>query len=504
MSVVEDVANTLITSDRRGVLTVDSLTQELDPTIGQKPSDHCAVVGYIGSEPAYPIVLASLKTLQHRGQESAGIATFHDSSINVRKGMGLVSEVFNEKSRGLDSNLGGTVGIGHTRYSTAGSKSMENAGPFLVSNSMGHIAISHNGEITNADRLRTDLMKQGLTFLTSTDTEVLLLELSREMSIHGILSGVRIAMDRLKGAYSITMMINDRLFALRDPLGFRPLIIGRFEDNYIVVSESCALDVLGAEKIRDVNPGELVEITPDGITTLITGSSKKLAHCMFEYVYFARPDSVIDGIEVFQSRIRLGRILAEEHPADADVVVPVPDSGRAQALGFSKESGIPYSEGLIKNRYSERTFIMPTQQSRTSAVKMKLNVIKSEIKGKKVVLVDDSIVRGNTMNHIISLLRKAGAREVHVRVGSPEIVAPCFFGVDMKTRDQFVANGKTTDEICAALGADSLGYLSISGLVKSIGMRREDLCVGCLTGEYPIPIAQDKYPRQKELESFSS
>ena len=490
------------TSDKRGALTVDSPQPELDHIDGQKPSDHCAVVGYIGEGPAYPFILASLKTLQHRGQESAGIATFHASSINARKGMGLVGEVFNERTRDSEYLLG-NVGIGHTRYSTAGSKAMENAGPFLVTNALGHIALSHNGEITNADRLREELLKQGLTFLTSSDTEVLLMEFARDISLHGLNGGVKIAVDRLKGAYAITFLINDRLYAMRDPLGIRPLIIGKMDSGYIVASESCALDITGAEILRDVKPGELVEVTRNGIISVLTVPSRKIAHCMFEYVYFARPDSIIDKTEVFQTRLKLGRILARESHVDADVVFAVPDSGRAQALGYAQEAGIPYSEGLIKNRFSDRTFIMPTQQSRTTAVRLKLNVIQSEVRGKRIVLVDDSIIRGNTMNHIVSLLRRAGAKEVHVRIGCPPVVAPCFFGVDMKTKDQFVATGRTVEEICREIGADSLGYVSIKGLVESIGMDRENLCLGCVTGEYPLPVSEEKYPRQKELESFT-
>ncbi len=482
---------------------MDSPQPELDHIDGLKPSDHCAVVGYIGEEPAYPVIIASLKTLQHRGQETAGIATFHSSSINVRKGMGLVSEVFNDRKKDFEY-LSGNIGIGHTRYSTAGDKGMENAGPFLATTSIGHVAVSHNGEITNADYLREELLKQGMTFLTTSDTEVLLMEIAREISAKGITNGMRIAADKLKGAYSITLMVNDRLFAMRDPIGFRPLVIGKYGDNYIVASESCALDVMGAEKIRDVKPGELMEITPKGITSIFTLPSKKIAHCMFEYVYFARPDSVIDNVEVFTSRMNLGKALAREHPVDADVVVAVPDSGRAHALGYSEESGIPYSEGLIKNRFSARTFIMPTQQSRISAIKLKLNVIRSEIEGKRVILIDDSIIRGNTMNHIISLLRKYGAREVHVRIGSPQVIAPCFFGVDMKTKNEFIAADKTVEEIRNELGADSLGYVSIDGLVDGIGMGRDKLCIGCLTGNYPIPLPEDKVSRQSDLKSFSS
>jgi amidophosphoribosyltransferase len=311
-------------------------------------------------------------------------------------------------------------------------------------------------------------------------------------------------MDRLKGAYSITLMINNRLFAIRDPLGFRPLCIGKFEDNYAVSSESCALDAIGAEFVRDVNPGEVVELGPEGINSIMTVRGRKLAHCMFEYVYFARPDSVIDGREVYQTRVNLGRRLARDYPSEADVVFAVPDSGRAQALGYSMESGIPFSEGLIKNRFSERTFIMPTQEMRTNALKLKLNVIGSEVKGKRVVLVDDSIIRGNTMKRIVELLRKSGAREVHVRIGCPQIISPCYFGVDMKTKDQFIASGKTVEQIRDEIGVDSLGYLSIPGLVESIGMERENLCLACVTGNYPIDVNRTTSNSQSELESFLS
>ena len=479
-----------------------SRLQESDPIDGQKPNDHCAVVGFYGKVEAFPYILSSLKTLQHRGQESAGIATYSDGLIHMKKGMGLVSEVFNSRNNFTDIDLLGTVGVGHTRYSTAGSKFVENSGPFIVSNSVGHLAISHNGEITNADKLKEELLKAGMTFRTSSDTEVMLMEISRGIVNHGIIPGIKLAMDRLKGAYSIALMINNRLFAIRDPLGFRPLCIGKFDDNYAVSSESCALDAIGAEFVRDVNPGEVVELGPEGINSIMTVRGKKLAHCMFEYVYFARPDSVIDGREVYQTRVNLGRRLARDYPSEADVVFAVPDSGRAQALGYSMESGIPFSEGLIKNRFSERTFIMPTQEMRTNALKLKLNVIGSEVKGKRVVLVDDSIIRGNTMKRIVELLRKSGAREVHVRIGCPQIISPCYFGVDMKTKDQFIASGKTVEQIRDEIGVDSLGYLSIPGLVESIGMEKENLCLACVTGNYPIDVNRTASTSQSELESF--
>lgn len=481
---------------------MDSLARESDPLDGQKPSEYCAVVGYKGADSAFANVLVSLKTLQHRGQESAGIASFDGEHIKVKKGMGLVSEVFSEAYLANGGSLKGPIGVGHTRYSTAGTKTLENAGPFVVSNSIGYMALSHNGEIVNADQLREDLKKKGMTFLTSSDSEVLLNVLSKEVIDSGIHRGLRLSMEKLRGAYSVALIINDRLFAMRDPNGFRPLILGKVGTGYIVASESCVFDVLGGEVIRDVKPGEVVELTEDGPVTLFSTPARRTAHCMFEYVYFARPDSVIDKIEVFDVRIRLGMKLAKEFPVEADIVIPVPDSGRAQALGYANASGIPYSEGLIKNRFSERTFIMPSQNARKNALRLKLNPIKSAVEGKRIVLVEDSIVRGNTLKHVIKILRGAGAKEVHVRSGSPEIVAPCHFGVDMKTKTEFIAAGKTTEEIRAEIGADSLGYTSIDGLVESIGMDENDLCLGCLTGRYPVSVPGEKLVTQTELESY--
>jgi amidophosphoribosyltransferase len=481
---------------------VDSLLQDSDPIDGQKPNDHCAVIGICGTGEVFPYILSSLKTLQHRGQESAGIATYSDGLVHLKKGMGLISEVFNSRNNFNDISLEGTVGIGHTRYSTAGSKSLENSGPFIVSNSVGHLALSHNGEITNAERIRGELLKSGMTFRSSSDTEVMLMEISRNIVNHGIEAGLKLSMDRLKGAYSITLMINERLFAIRDTMGFRPLCIGRFDGGMAAVSESCALDTIGAEFIRDVKPGEIVELSSGGERSILTVPSTNLAHCMFEYVYFARPDSTIDGREVYRTRVSLGRQLAREHPVVGDVVFAVPDSGRAQALGYSMESGIPYSEGLIKNRFSERTFIMPTQELRNQALKLKLNVISSEVKGKRIVLVDDSIVRGNTMKRIVEILRKAGAVEVHVRIGCPQIISPCYFGVDMKTKDQFLASGRSVGEISREIGADSLGYVSIDGLIRSIDMNRSDMCLSCLTGEYPVDVHAPLSRGQSDLERF--
>lgn len=478
------------------------LPQDLDPTNGQKLNEHCAVIGIIGREQVFSNVVISLKALQHRGQESAGVATYDGSSINLRKGMGLVNDVFQEKDGVLAQTLSGNVGIGHTRYSTQGSKSLENAGPFVISSSVGYVALSHNGEITNADKLREELKKRGASFVTSSDTEVMLVEIAKDIAEFGIPRGFRNSMGRLAGAYSASVMVNNRLFAIRDPYGIRPLVLGEVDGSYMIASESCAIDSLGGKFIRDVKPGELVELTENGFISHFTYAARRTAHCMFEYVYFARPDSIIENREVFEVRKRIGHMLAEEHPVEADVVVPVPDSGRTQALGYSEASGIPYDEGLIKNRYSQRTFIMPSQRTRETAIKLKLNPIRSVIEGKRIVLVDDSLIRGNTLKHLVALLKRFGATEVHVRIGCPPIVSACYFGVDMKTKDDFLARGKTVEKIRQSIGADSLGYISMGNLTKAIDFEQDQLCLGCLSGLYPAYVPGKNYEIQAALEGY--
>ena len=483
---------------------MDSLVQGSENTVGQKPNEHCAVVGFYGTENSFDWIYTSLRTLQHRGQEGSGIAIYDGRRVNVVKVMGLVSDGFKNASEsgGIYSKLPGHVGVGHNRYSTAGAKDISGVGPFTVSSSVGEMALSHNGEIVNQNELRDELKRKGITFQTSTDSEVLLMMFSREISERGLKNGLRSAMTQLKGSYSCAFTINEKLYAVRDPLAIRPLMFGKVGDSFVVASESSVIDILGGEIIRDVAPGEVIEFSQLGYKTIVSMPAIKEAHCMFEYVYFSRPDSVIDDVEVYQARINMGRRLAKECPVDADVVVPVPDSGRTQAMGFALESGIEYSEGLFKNRYSERTFIMPTQSLRNSAVAVKFNPIKSVVSGKKIVLVEDSIVRGTTTRHVISILRKAGAAKIHLRIGSPMIVAPCYLGVDMKTRDQFIAIGKTFDDISREIGADSVGYLSIEGLRESIGLGKKGLCIGCLTGEYPVKILGEKYIQQTALESY--
>jgi len=401
-------------------------------------------------------------------------------------------------------NLKGDIGIGHVRYSTVGSSNLDNAQPVVMSTNYGDIALAHNGEIINADHLRDELKKKGWAFATTSDSEIIIRLLANDISNTGDpVRSIKNVMALLNGSYSMTLMVDNRVFAIRDPFGIRPLCIGRTKEGYAAASESVVFDTLGGEFMRDVEPGELVELLPGEAKSIKTGLAKGRAHCMFEWVYIARADSSLDGRLVYDVRRKIGQRLAIEQPVEADVIVPVPDSGRSHSMGYAEQIGIPYSEGLMKNRYVERTFIMPEQNDRSTGVMLKLNPLKSVIKDKRIVLVDDSIVRGTTMRQIVQLVRNAGAKEVHVRVGSPPIRAPCYFGIDMKTRDQFAATGRSVDEIAKMLTADSLGYLSIEGLVDAIGLNANDLCLGCLNGEYPIPVEGEKVRFQKKLDSFA-
>ena len=401
-------------------------------------------------------------------------------------------------------SLRGEHGIGHVRYSTFGSSTIENAQPIVVSTNFGDIALAHNGEIVNAGNIIDDLKKKGWAFITSSDSEIAVRLLANDIANTGDpIKSLRNLMTMIQGAYSMTIMVGNRVFAIRDPLGIRPLCVGRTKVGYAAASESVVFDTLGGEFIRDVEPGEIIELLPGEFRSVKTGLSKGRAHCMFEWVYIARADSTIEGRLVYEVRRRIGQRLAKEQPVDADVVVPIPDSGRSHAIGYSEVSGIQYAEGLMKNRYVERTFIMPEQSERTTSVMLKLNPLKSIIKDKRVVLVDDSIVRGTTMRQIVQLVRSAGAKEVHVRIGSPPIRAPCYFGIDMKTREQFAATGRTVEEIGRMLTADSLGYISVDGLVESIGLPAGDLCLACLTEEYPLPVPGEKVRFQKKLDMYT-
>jgi len=447
---------------------------------------------------AVPHLKKALRIIQHRGQEAAGIAVYNGKTISYHRGMGLVHEVLVGRQY---NSLVGNTGIGHVRYSTSGSSCAENCQPITVTTKEGDLALAHNGDIVNAASIRTKLQSEGWAFLTSTDSEIIVRIMATELSISpDPIRAIKTVMKTLEGAYSITMMLGGRVFGFRDPYGFRPLCLGKLPNGYVLASESSIFDVLRGEFIRDILPGEIVEITPTGVTSTRTPASPHKAHCMFEWVYFARPDAVIDGQEVYQVRTNIGHILAKEQPVEADVVVPVPDSGRAHALGYAEGSGIPYAEGFMKNRYIERTFILPDQSQRDEGVLLKLNPIRSTVAGKRVVIVDDSIVRGTTMLKIVQMTRRAGAKEVHVRIGCPPVIAPCFYGVDMKTREQFAALNRTPQQIAELITADSVGYISQAGLVEALGIPESELCLACVNGEYPTRIVGERMRFQKTLE----
>jgi len=444
----------------------------------------CGVVGvYAPNEDVARLSFFALFALQHRGQESSGIATTDGRRLQVYANMGLVSQVFNEDSL---SQLTGDIAIAHTRYSTRGSSRIDNTQPIMVGKGSNAIAIAHNGNIVNAEHLYEELSDQGYTFRSSTDTEVIanLIISSPEKDW---VDKIRYAMHRLQGAYSLTIMTNHHLFGVRDPLGVRPLCLGNIDGGWVIASESCALDHIGASSIREIEPGEIVSISASGVESYREEVGRR-ALCIFEYIYFARPDSAINGRILYLARQAMGAGLAEEYPVDADLVMGVPDSATAAGVGYALRSGIPLAEGLIKNRYVGRTFIEPDQRIRDLGVKLKFNPLPQVLGGKRVVLVDDSIVRGTTTPQVIRLLRKAGAKEVHMRICAPPIRYPCFFGVDMATYWELIAAQKTVPEVRDFIGADSLGYLSVDGLIKAVALPKDIFCMACFTGDYPIPV----------------
>jgi len=467
-----------------------------------KAGHKCGVVGISCDRNVAGMLYASLRIMQHRGQNSAGIAVSSDGeTIKAVKGLGLAHEVFNQENI---SSLTGRSGIGHVRYPTTGEDMLENVQPLVLSSAFADVALGHNGDLVNSQKLREKLENEGWAFFSTTDTELVLRLIVNELKdTRDPVKAIRNALKRVEGGYAFALMIGSRVFGIRDPYAIRPLVLGKIPGGYAIASESVVFDMLGGKIVRDVLPGEIVEIMPSDYISYMMPSSEK-AHCMFEYVYFARPDSTMDGRSVFEVRREIGRVLAREKPVKADVVIPVPDSGRTHALGFSEVSGIPVCEGLMKNRFIERTFIMPDQEARELSVRMKLNPIKPVIEGKRVVVIDDSIVRGTTMRSIVQMLRDAGAREVHVRIGCPMIIAPCYYGIDMKTRDQFIALGKSEKEIAAELTADSVGYISVEGLVRAIGYRESELCLGCITSEYPTKIPGERMRFQRRIESFQT
>ena len=453
--------------------------------------EECGVFGMYdldGGEVASTIYYG-LFALQHRGQESCGIAVSDTEGpkgkVAVHKDMGLCNEVFTPDTLG---SLHGNIGVGHVRYSTAGSSTRENAQPLVLNYVKGTLALAHNGNLVNAPELRRELEYTGAIFQTTIDSEVIAYHIARErIKTATVQQAVANAMKKISGAYSLVIMSPRKLIGARDPFGFKPLCIGKRDNAYILASETCALETIGAEFIRDVEPGEIVTITKDGIASnkeLCFTDHAKEARCIFEYIYFARPDSVFDGVSVYHSRIQAGRFLAMDSPVDADLVVGVPESGNAAALGYALESGIPYGTAFVKNSYVGRTFIKPKQSSRESAVRIKLNVLKEAVAGKRVIMIDDSIVRGTTSALIVGMLRDAGAKEVHVRISAPPFLHPCYFGTDIPSEDQLIAHNRTVEEIRELLGADSLSYLALDRLYEMAGGKA--ICTACFSGDYPI------------------
>jgi amidophosphoribosyltransferase len=464
-----------------------SLIPMVDTARPDKPEEACGVFGiYAPGEDVAKMTYFGLYALQHRGQESAGIATFAGDDVHLYKDMGLVSQVFNE---GILSKLEGNIAVGHNRYSTTGSSRAVNAQPAVVETRLGALALAHNGNLVNTGTLRENLLAKKCQFITTTDSEMIAVAIAYEVdSGKDWLEAAISAFHLCQGAFSLVIGTPGGLMGARDPNGIRPLVIGLVGDRYVLSSETCGLDIIGAEYIRDVEPGELVWITEAGLASFHWSQKPERKLCIFEMIYFARPDSIMNEESLYSYRMRLGHQLALESLVPADIVIGVPDSGVPAAIGFSQRSGIAYGEGLIKNRYVGRTFIQPTQTMRESGIKMKLNPLKDVLLDKRVVMVDDSIVRGTTSRKIIQALRDAGAREIHLRVSSPPVTHPCFYGIDTDNQDQLIAATKSVAEIAVQLGVDSLAYLSWEGMLQATGEDTNSFCSACFTGDYPVVI----------------
>jgi amidophosphoribosyltransferase len=453
-----------------------------------KPREACGVTAiYAPGQDVARLTYFMQYALQHRGQESAGIATSDGRQAHIHKGMGLVAQVFNEDNLAI---LRGHLAIGHNRYSTTGGSKIRNAQPYLIETLLGPLGVAHNGNLTNAPHLRRDLLQRGVGLTSSSDSEVITQMLAGG---HGDWeSRIRSLMAQAVGAYALTILTRNAVYGVRDPWGFRPLVIGDLDGKgYVMASESCALATVGAKFVRDVAPGEMIRFDANGIHTEQAAPPRTMALCTFEHIYFARPDSLHDDRILHSVRQELGRQLAIEAPAEADLVVAVPDSGTPAGIGYAQQLGIPFTEGLVKNRYIGRTFIQPSDEMRKRAIQMKFNPLPGNLTGKRVVMVDDSIVRGNTSGPLVELLRQGGAKEVHVRVSSPPIKHPCFMGIDMASEEELIANRMTVDEIRQKIGADSLAYISLEGMMKIIGSERHGYCNACFTGNYPITLYED-------------
>lgn len=456
-----------------------------------KPHDECGVFGIfnVDSHDTASLTYYGLYALQHRGQESAGIAVTNGGEIQYYKDMGLVNDIFNSERL---EQLKGEIAIGHVRYSTTGASLRENAQPMVARYIRGQLAIAHNGNLVNAAELREEMEKQGALFQTTNDSEVIANLLAREcISDKPTQKSLEEISSRIKGAYSLLVMTGDKLIGMRDSHGFRPLSIGKLGNSYLISSETCGFDAVGAEFVRDVEPGEIIVIDKKGLTSVQTKCSEKHSMCIFEFIYFARPDSVMCGMNVYEARKNAGRMLAKESPVEADLVVGVPDSGLSAAMGYSEESGIPFDQGFMKNRYTGRTFIQPEQEKREMSVRIKLNAMKSVVEGKRIILVEDSIVRGTTIRWIIKILRQAGAKEIHMRVGSPPYKYPCHFGIDVPSSKGLIAATKEVEEIRQSIGADSLAYISKEGLLETVKKTECGFCTGCFDNCYPIEVPEE-------------
>jgi len=462
----------------------------------------CGIFGIEGYADAANFTYLGLYALQHRGQESSGIVSWDGEAVRAERGMGQIADVFDQETL---ARLPGRRALGHTRYSTSGSSVLDNAQPIVVNTSMGPIALIHNGNLVNAVSERKRLERQGSIFQTSSDSEVILHLMARNPR-PDLVDSLLVALQRVRGAYSLILLTADGVIAARDPHGFRPLMLGELEGAKCFASESCAFDLLGAKTVRELEPGEVVVARDGGLESYHLTQTSEPARCLFELVYFARPDSEAFGDSVSQARLAMGARLAREAPADADIVVPVPDSGLFSALGYARESGLPLEFGLIRNHYVGRTFIEPKQSIRNFGVKVKLNPVRQLIEGRRVVLVDDSIVRGTTSPKIVRMVREGGAREVHVRISCPPTAWPCYYGIDMPNRAELIAANNTVEQICEFVGADSLGYLSLDGMKDSLSSPEKGYCTACWSGEYPEPVAEvdrrqaELFPARKEME----
>ena len=456
--------------------------------------DHCGVFGILGHPEAAKLAYLGLYALQHRGQESAGIAATDGAELRDHRAMGQVQEIFTPQVLG---RLPGWAAIGHTRYSTAGDTSLLNAQPLVIDCNKGKLALGHNGNLTNALELRRRLEHRGSIFQTTSDTEVIVHLVARS-SARNLPGAMADALNQVEGAYSLLVLTREEMYAIRDPRGFRPLVLGRIDGAWVAASETCAFDLIDAEYVREVEPGEMVRISRSGVESIRFAPEKPHQYCIFEHVYFSRPDSVIFGRPVNRSREQLGRLLAREHPVEADIVTPLPDSGVPAAVGYAAESGIPFRMALIRNHYVGRTFIEPEQSIRDFGVKLKLNPVRGDLEGQRVVLVDDSIVRGTTSRKIVRLVREAGAAEVHVRISCPPTISPCYYGIDTPRREELIAAQKSVEEIRRFLGADSLGYLSLKSLREAVEDTQGKFCTACYTGSYPTELVQLEVEAHRE------